>query len=118
MVPTFIGQFTPVDSERPSDWCKWSDPPRRHDARVLGGPKPKYGEGTPTMNSYVTDIWGIGTGAAGEHIKASTAEGYMKLPRQGVEVAKNHFLPECAVIDLLTHTPDTRLQHPPLRYYK
>jgi len=70
------------------------------------------------MNSYVTDVWGIGTGAAAEHIKASTAEGSLNLPRQGVEVAKNHYLPECTVIDLLTHTPDTRLQHPPLRYFK
>ena len=116
MIPTFFGYFTPVRSNRPTSLC--NERPRRHDARVLSGTKPTYGSGIPALNSYETDDWGIGKGSAGEHIKASTAEGSLNLPRQGLEQVKNHYLPQCATIDLLTHTPDTRLQHPPLRYYK
>lgn len=117
MVPAFVGSFTPVQSERPSDWCKWSEKPRRHDARILGGPKPAFGDGTPSLNSHRTDSWGIGCGSALEYIKASTAEGTLKLPRQDQEVAWNSFLPDCEDINSLTHRPDTRLQHPPSRYF-
>ena len=118
MVPPFLGYFTPIESERPSDWCKWSDKPRRSDARIIGGKKQTYGSGRPTLNSSSTDVWGIGYGLPGQTIKASTAEGSVNLPMQSMEVVKNHFVPAIDDIEQLLHNPDTRLQHPPARYFK
>ena len=118
MTPSFWGYFTSKEFDRPIDWCKWSETPRRRDARVLGGPKPSYGGGTPTMNSHCTNDWGIGEGTAGINVEMQTPAGSLNLPRQSVELAKNHYSPSIKTINEFTHnTPDTRLQHPPLRYY-
>jgi hypothetical protein len=67
------------------------------------------------MNSAETDIWGIGKGTPGGFEKANTLEGSVKLP---VQYQESNYIPSISVIDQLTHLPDTRLQHPPLRFYK
>ena len=115
LVPSFFGFFTPVESNRPKEWCKWSERPRRADARILGGKQPSFGSGDPTMNSPETDIWGIGKGTPGNFEKTSTMEGSVNLPVQHQE---SNYIPSISIINQLTHSPDTRLQHAPLRFYK
>ena len=110
LVPPFLGFFSPVEADRPKDWCKWSEPPRRP-----GGKTSTFGSGDASMNSALTDTWGIGKGTPAGFEKVSTLEGSVQLPRQYQETA---YVPTISVIDQLTNNPDTRLQHPPLRYYK
>lgn len=109
MVPTFLGGFTPVLSNRPHDWCKWADPARRKDMPQ------SYGSGEAALNSTLRDMFGIGRGTAVSYEKASTLEGSLKLPVGELEAA---YLPTTSALDLLTHTSDTRLQPKPERYFR
>jgi hypothetical protein len=109
MVPTFLGGFTPVLSNRPHDWCKWADPARRKDMPQ------SYGSGEAALNSTLRDMFGIGRGTAVSYEKASTLEGSLKLPVGELEAA---YLPTTTALDLLTHTSDTRLQPKPERYFR
>lgn len=119
LIPDFLGSFTSVEADRPLDWCKWADKPRRYEGRTLSGPTPRYGSGTPTLNSAnVCKISGTGNGPPIAHEKVSTPQGFLNLPRQVQEVVRDHYMPETKTLDLLTHTADTRLQAEPSRYYR
>ena len=109
MVPVFTGGFTPVESSRPTDWCRWADPKRRSDMVQT------YGSGNATLNSSLCDVWGVPSGTASSYRNASTLEGTLKLP---VDVQEMSFNPTIGTLDFLTHSVDTRLQPTPIKYYR
>jgi hypothetical protein len=116
MVPPFIGSFTAVQSDRPKDWCKWAEYPRRFAGRTLTGDIPTFGSGTPSLNSsQMCPVSKIGKGSAYEYITVQTAEGSLKLPREDQVL---NYIPTCNTLDVVTHTEDTRLQAYPPRYYR
>ena len=122
LVPSFIGNFTPVESAHP-DRCyntkySFNDPPRRYDERILQNEKRTYGKYTPKLNSYVTDVVGIGKGESSMYETFYTAEGAVKLPRNFQDIPRNTFIPNTSDISFVQNRDDTRLLGKPSRYYR
>lgn len=87
-----------------------TEPPRRSDRMPQ-----RYGNGTPTLESAHTDMYGIHRPKKTAHEKASTSEGPVNLP---VNFQETYYTPSTAALDFLTHRSDTRLQAQPTRYYR
>ena len=110
LVPPFIGQIiqNPLNINRQQRIC--NDPPRRFDKMPQ-----RYGSGTPTLNSTVVNVAGIGKGEHTKNDTFNTMEGSVKVP---VHFQQSFFTPSLQSIDILTHTSDTRLAPNPPRYYR
>jgi hypothetical protein len=108
MIPSFVGSFTPVESNRKVDCLQFQDQKRREFRQV-------YGNGTPEMNSANYDKCGVPKGAARNSVTVMTAEGAVKLPVNDQVI---NFIPTSQGLDFLTHTVDTRRLGEPDRYYR
>lgn len=90
--------------------CIDNEPPRRDDKLPQ-----KYGKGMASVPLAVTDVHGLPLNAKADFVIADTQEGSVKLP---VHVQARHYTPTIEALDFLTHTPNTRLQAQPSRYYR
>jgi len=110
LVPNFQGDLYSNPHTQGRQACLSKEAPRRDDKLPI-----KFGSGTPSVNSTLTDVAGIAHAKPELVQNVSTMEGSVTLP---VHSQQRAYMPSIAALNLLTHTADTRRQPHPERYYR
>lgn len=107
--PGFFGNFVPRDAP---PCLSNGEEKRRKDVRPS-----QYGNGTPSIQSYQRDPWGVPLRYDGAFDEVQTEQGPIRLPIDDTGGWNPRFLPSVSLLNIVPFT-DNRMRALSDRYYK